>query len=92
MTLVFELETIDDGEAVQKAHNKQKSRNFLDEAFWDKIEGTHKLLAPIARVLIAIETNKPIISSAIKLLKEIEDATASSVNYSPLLKAEKTLF
>ena len=77
---------IDDGEAVQKVLNKQKSRKFFDEVFWDEIEGTLELLAPVARVLITLETDKPFDSSAIKLLKENEDATVSSGNYSPLLK------
>ena len=47
-----------DGEVVQKAVNKQESKKILHEAFLDKTEGTHKLLAPIARVLIALETKE----------------------------------
>ena len=81
---------IDDGEAIQKALTKQKSKTLLDDVFWDKIEGVYKLLAPVAGVLTALETNKPVMSPAIKFLKEIKDSTALNVKGSPLSQAEET--
>jgi len=80
---------IDDGEAILKALTQQKSKILLDEVFWDKIEGIHKLLSPVVGVLITLETDKPMISSAIKFLKQIKESIAVNVKSSPLMKAEE---
>lgn len=64
-------------------------RNALNEDFWDLVKGFYHLLKPIADAITSIESDKPRISSVVRVFKKLEIHFEETLSKSLLSDEEK---
>lgn len=77
-------------ESVKSNWNQENRNNILSDVFWDQVEGFIIILKPIARAITLVESNAPLLSTVMKLFKNMEDELKANVLISPLMKKEET--
>ena len=80
---------IEEDPSVTAAITKEHSATLLDDVFWDKVEGFHRLLSPIAITIKQVESDSPTLFLTVQHFNNIQTSARRNSVLSPLLKAEE---
>lgn len=65
---------------------------LLNDVFWDRVEGLHRLFLPTAQAIKKVEGDEPHLSVSVNYMNNILEEAQKTSTVSPLLKKEEAVF